>query len=182
MAIPHIMPLGFVDGTSRDGVVILLTNPQESKDIREGTPVTIWKYNPGTLSTGRIRGEINAVGYVSAIITMTDQGTAFWWIGASILFAAIIESWNSDRNPLILVAGIVGASFGLMAPTFILADQNPPLLALLIVGAFYSVIFGLIAVVIAKLVYRPITKRIRPFLASRLQSTTRDNNVNPNSK
>ena len=27
MAIPHIMPIGFVDGASRDGVVILLTNP-----------------------------------------------------------------------------------------------------------------------------------------------------------
>ena len=59
MAIPHIMPIGFVDGAGRDGVVILLTNPDDPGNIGEGTPVTIWKYNPGTLSTGGIRGEIN---------------------------------------------------------------------------------------------------------------------------
>ena len=79
MAIPHIMPLGFVDGTSRDGVVILLTNPDDPGNIGEGTPVTIWKYNPGTLSTGRIRGEINAVGYVSAIITITETELGPRW-------------------------------------------------------------------------------------------------------
>ena len=86
MAIPYIMPLGFVDGTTKDGVVILLTNPDESAAIKEGAPVTIWKYNPGTLSTGRVRGEINAVGYVSAIVTITEtQLGPRWPQGQNIL-------------------------------------------------------------------------------------------------
>ena len=86
MATPYIMPIGFVDGTSKDGIVILLTNPDESGAIEEGTPVTIWKYNPGTLSSGRIRGEINAVGYVSATVTITEtQLGPRWPQGQNIL-------------------------------------------------------------------------------------------------
>ena len=86
MAIPYIMPIGFVDGITKDGVVILLTNPEESATIEEGTPVPIWTYNPGTLSSGRIRGEINAVGYVSATITiMETQLGPRWPKGQDIL-------------------------------------------------------------------------------------------------
>ena len=79
MAIPYIMPIGFVDSATRDGVVILLTNPEESATIKESTPVTIWKYNPGTLSSGRIRGEINGVGYVSATVTVTETQLGPRW-------------------------------------------------------------------------------------------------------
>ena len=86
MATPYIMPIGFVDGVTKDGVVILLTNPEGSATIKEGAPVTIWKYNPGTLSSGRIRGEINAVGYVSATVAITEtQLGPRWPQGQNIL-------------------------------------------------------------------------------------------------
>lgn len=79
MARPYIMPIGFVDSIVNEGVVILLTNPEESTDIRKGTPVTIRVFNQGTLSSSRMRGEINSVGYVSATVTITETRLGRRW-------------------------------------------------------------------------------------------------------
>ena len=72
MAIPHIMPLGFVHRRTDDGAIIMLNNPQESQTLELGTPVTLWRYSPGRLAVAKVRGSISAVGYVTATFTIAD--------------------------------------------------------------------------------------------------------------
>ena len=50
MAKPYIMPLGFIDRKTEAETVFLLTNPQESKNLRLDTQVTVWKYSPDHLA------------------------------------------------------------------------------------------------------------------------------------
>ncbi len=47
MAIPHIMPLGFIHRRTEAGAIIMLNNPQESQTLKLGTPITLWWYSPG---------------------------------------------------------------------------------------------------------------------------------------
>lgn len=64
---PRILPLGFIDRTTDDGAIIMLTRPSESYDIRPDTPVTLRVRNTGaTPATARVRGVITSVGYVTA--------------------------------------------------------------------------------------------------------------------
>ena len=64
MVQPYIMPLGFIDRTTEDGAIIMLTNPQDS--LRTDTPVTVWRYSPEQLALAKMRGLISTVGYVTA--------------------------------------------------------------------------------------------------------------------
>ena len=66
MAIPHIMPLGFNHRRADDGAIIMLNNPQGSQTLELGTPVTLWRYSPGRLAVAKVRGDVSAVGYVTA--------------------------------------------------------------------------------------------------------------------
>ena len=72
MAAPYIMPLGFIDHVMEDGTVFLLTDPEESNALRTGTPITVWRYSAEHLAGARIRGEVSAVGYVTATFTLTE--------------------------------------------------------------------------------------------------------------
>ncbi len=44
MAVPYIMPLGFIDQPNETGATFILTNPEDSLGLRPGTPVTVWRY------------------------------------------------------------------------------------------------------------------------------------------
>ena len=41
MPAPRILPLGFIDRTTSDGAVILLTKPSDSSNLRPETAVTL---------------------------------------------------------------------------------------------------------------------------------------------
>ena len=68
----HILPLGFVDRPTRDGAVITLTDPRDSRTLKPGVPVVIWRYSPGRLALAKVRGEINEVGFVTAGFTTVE--------------------------------------------------------------------------------------------------------------
>ena len=102
------------------------------------------------------------------IVSRSNQGAALWWLGTAILFAAVIESWSRDRNPLMFAAGVSAVLFGLLGASYTLAHDNVPLVVLLVVGAFYSLMFGMIGVFLARVI-----RRIRAFL-SRKSGSHRD--------
>ena len=60
MATPYIMPLGFIDRTTDDAIIFLLTNPEDSLGIRLGTPITVWRYSQEHLALAKLRGTITA--------------------------------------------------------------------------------------------------------------------------
>ena len=72
MAIPHIMPLGFIHRRTEAGAIIMLNNPQESQTLKLGTPITLWRYSPRRLAVAKVRGTVSAVGYVTATFTTVD--------------------------------------------------------------------------------------------------------------
>ena len=79
MATPYIMPLGFIDRTTKDGGTFTLTNPKESLSLRLNTPVTVWRYSPEQLALAKIRGLICAVGYITATFrTVESQIDSRW--------------------------------------------------------------------------------------------------------
>ena len=79
MAKPYIMPLGFIDRITRDETVFLLTNPEDSKTIGAGTPVTVWRYSQEHLALGKVRGLITAVGYTTATFAVGETSTDSRW-------------------------------------------------------------------------------------------------------
>ena len=79
MAKPYIMPLGFIDRITQDETVFLLTNPEDSKTIGAGTPVTVWRYSQEHLALGKARGLITAVGYTTATFAVGETSTDSRW-------------------------------------------------------------------------------------------------------
>ena len=69
---PYINPLGFIDQRTRRGVRFLLTNPADSLTLKVGIPVTISQPSNDGLALARIRGEIVAIGYLTATFTITE--------------------------------------------------------------------------------------------------------------
>ena len=69
MAVPYIMPLGFIDQPTKDGATFILTNPEDSLGLRPGTPVTVWRYSPELLAVAKLRGAVSDVGYTTATFT-----------------------------------------------------------------------------------------------------------------
>ena len=69
---PYINPLGFIDKRTPRGVRFLLTNPDDSRTLKVGTPVTISQLSSDGLSLAKIRGEIISVGYVTATFTIAE--------------------------------------------------------------------------------------------------------------
>ena len=94
------------------------------------------------------------------IVSRSHQGSAPWWLGTAILFAAVIESWSIDRNLPILTAGASAVFCGLLGASYTLAQENVPLLVLLVVGAFYSLMFGMVGVFFTR-----VARLIRAFLS-----------------
>ena len=75
---PRILPLGFIDRTTDDGAIIMLTRTSESHDIQPDTPVTLRnRSTEATPATARVRGVITSVGYVTATFKTveTRQGS-----------------------------------------------------------------------------------------------------------
>ena len=73
MPAPRILPLGFIDRTTSDGAVILLTKPSDSPNLRPETAVTLTSQSTGpTNATARVRGIITAVGYATATFKVVE--------------------------------------------------------------------------------------------------------------
>ena len=73
MTTPYIMPLGFIDRTTGEGTIFLLTNPEDSLGLKLGAPVTVWRYSPEQLALAKIRGLITAVRYVTATFRTVES-------------------------------------------------------------------------------------------------------------
>ena len=73
MATPYIMPLGFIYRPTEDGAIITLTDPRDSLGLKLATPVTIWRYSQGQLATAKIRGQVTAVGYMTATFKTVES-------------------------------------------------------------------------------------------------------------
>ena len=69
---PYINPLGFIDKRTPKGVRFLLTNPDDSQTLRVDTAVTVSQTSNDGLAIARMRGEIIAVGYVTATFTIAE--------------------------------------------------------------------------------------------------------------
>ena len=69
---PYINPLGFIDRRTQRGVRFLLTDPDDARILKSGTPVTITQPSSERLALAKIRGEIVAVGYVTATFTIVE--------------------------------------------------------------------------------------------------------------
>ena len=78
---PYINPLGFIDQRTRRGVRFLLTNPDDSRTLKVGTSVTLSQPSNDGLALAKIRGEIVAVGYVTATFTIAEAILDAKWPG-----------------------------------------------------------------------------------------------------
>ena len=104
MAARRILPLGFIDRTTDDGAIIMLTRPSESRDIQYDTPVTLRVRSTGaTRATARVRGVITSVGYLTATFkTVETRKTTNWPQDQPVLqrglpvYQALPESFNPD--------------------------------------------------------------------------------------
>ena len=80
MPAPRILPIGFIDRTTNDGAIIMLTRPSESHDLRPETPVTLRSRSTGeTPATARVRGMITSVGYVTATFKVVETHKTTHW-------------------------------------------------------------------------------------------------------
>ena len=79
MAVPYIMPLGFIDQPTEAGATFILTNPEDSLGLRPGIPVTISRYSPELPAVAKLRGAISDVGYTTATFTNTETQTDPRW-------------------------------------------------------------------------------------------------------
>ena len=100
---PYIMPLGFVDRITHEGTIFLLTNPEDSKELCPGSPVTVWRYLPQSQARAKLRGSITAVGYTTATFSTTEfEKDPTWPDGEPILipdtpvFLALEDSYDPD--------------------------------------------------------------------------------------
>lgn len=76
----HILPLGFIDRTTEDGAVIMLTKPSDSHLLSLDTPVAIQTQSvQEPTATARVRGLITAVGFVTATFrTIESEADPNW--------------------------------------------------------------------------------------------------------
>ena len=103
-AAPRILPLGFIDRTTNDGAIIMLTRPSDSHDLRTETPVTLRSRSTGqTPATARVRGIITSVGYVTATFQVVEINTTpDWPDGEQVLrkgipvYQALADSFQPD--------------------------------------------------------------------------------------
>ena len=104
MAARRILPLGFIDRTTNDGAIIMLTRPSESRDIQYDTPVTLRVRSTGaTRATAKVRGVITSVGYLTATFkTVETRKTTNWPQDQPVLqrglpvYQALPNSFNLD--------------------------------------------------------------------------------------
>ena len=76
----RIMPLGFIDRTTDDGAIIMLTKPSDSHNLKPETPVTLLTRSAGEHPASiRVRGLITSVGYVTATFRVLETRTHGNW-------------------------------------------------------------------------------------------------------
>ena len=104
MAIPYIMPLGFIDSPTETGATFILSNPEDSRNLKTETPITVWRYSPEQLVIARLRGYVSAIGYSTATFTTIEtQSDPRWPEDQEILhpatpvYLALPDSF--DPNP-----------------------------------------------------------------------------------
>ena len=87
MAKKRILPLGFIDRTTKDGAIIMLTRPSDSHTLRPETPVTLRSRSvQKPQAAARVRGLITSVGYVTATFkTIETHMNSKWPRGEEIL-------------------------------------------------------------------------------------------------
>ena len=103
MTEPYIMPLGFIDRSTGEGTIFQLTNAEDSKELKPGTPVTVWRYLPEYLALAKLRGTITAVGYTTATFITSESVKDSRWpeeqhilVPTAPVFKAIEESFDPD--------------------------------------------------------------------------------------
>ena len=85
MAEKRILPLGFIDRTTGDGAIIMLTRPSESHTIWPETPVTLQSRSAGEpRATASARGMITLVGYVTATCKIVETRMDSGWLSRAI--------------------------------------------------------------------------------------------------
>ena len=105
MTAPFIMPIGFIDRTTDDGAIMMLTNPSDSHDLKLETPVTILRSTPDGQSEARARGRITGVGYTTAIISVVESQFDLNWpadqdifIKDTPVYLALPGTFNPDPS------------------------------------------------------------------------------------
>ena len=73
MARRYLDPLGFIEEITEKGGTFVLSDPEESKQLKTGSPVTVWRYLQDHLALGKTRGIISAVGFTRATFTTIDS-------------------------------------------------------------------------------------------------------------
>ena len=80
MAKKRILPLGFIDRTTKDGAIIMLTRPSDSHTLRPETPVTLRSRSvEKPQAAARVRGLITSVGYVTATFKIVETHLNSKW-------------------------------------------------------------------------------------------------------
>ena len=97
MAIPHIMPLGFIHRRTEAGAIIMLADPEGSRNLKTETPITLWEYSPGRLAAAKVRGTVSRVEYVTATFEIMESRTYPRWPGRRT--AGIILLLQSGGGP-----------------------------------------------------------------------------------
>ena len=104
----YLNPLGFIDKPTETGATFILTNAKESRDLKPGTPVTIWRYSRGLLALDRIRGEITRVGYTTAVFAITGREASPRWpenpgalMEKTPVYLALKDSFEPDMSRML---------------------------------------------------------------------------------
>ena len=100
----RVLPLGFIDRTTDEGAIIMLTRPSDSHNLRPETPVTLWRRSAEEpLAMARVRGLITSVGYVTATFKVVEtHKTPHWPKDEQVLqrgtpvFQALPDSFEPD--------------------------------------------------------------------------------------
>ena len=79
MARRYLDPLGFIEEITEKGGTFVLSDPEESKQLKSGSPVTVWRYLQDHLALGRTRGIISAVGFTRATFKTIDSSKDSRW-------------------------------------------------------------------------------------------------------
>ena len=79
MTKPYINPLGFIHRHTSNGVRFLLTNPDDSRTLQIGTPVTVSQPSSDGGAVAKTRGKIVAVGYATATFIINEMDIAENW-------------------------------------------------------------------------------------------------------
>ncbi len=124
MAESRILPLGFIDSTTEDGAIIMLTRPSDSHTLQPETPVTLLSRSRREITaTARVRGLITDVGYVTAAFRVEEtRMDARWPAGEEILrrgepvYQAIAESF--ERDPARAISRELAEGLGRLAARY----------------------------------------------------------------